>query len=191
MKTIKLLIISFFLIFSSKIYAQDLLYITKIDKQKDFISIELNNSLEIHNLKITDNNNTKTIISPQYQNKSTKYSYFSFLNKQFKEDIINSINTNKITEQEDYKIAYKINKFKIINSKTLKATFSIIFNDLFEVNATIMDGKNGLCVQWPSQKKEDKWNKIFIIKDKNLKKDIEDKIINKYNKDIENDKFKK
>ena len=54
-----------------------------------------------------------------------------------------------------------------------------------------MDGKNGLWVQWPSQKKEDKWNKIFIIKDKNLKKDIEDKIINKYNKDIENDKFKK
>ena len=76
-----------------------MLYITKIDKQKDFISIELNNSLEIHNLKITDNNNIKTIISPQYQNKNTKYSYFSFLNKQFKEDIINSVNTNKIAEQ--------------------------------------------------------------------------------------------
>lgn len=191
MKTIKLIIISFILIFSSKIYSQNLLYITKIDKQKDFISIELNNSLEIHNLKITDNNNIKTIISPQYQNKNTNYSYFSFLNKQFKEDIINSVNTNKITEQEENKIDYKINKFKIINSKTLKATFSVIFNDLFEVNATIMNGKNGLWIQWPSQKKEDKWNKLFVIKDKDLKKDIEDKIINKYNKDIENDKFKK
>lgn len=191
MKIIKLIIISFILIFSSKIYSQDLLYITKIDKQEDFISIELNNSLEIYNLKITDNNNIKTIISPQYQNKSTKYSYFSFLNKQFKEDIINSINTNKITEQEENKIDYKINKFKIINSKTLKATFSVIFNDLFEVNATIMNGKNGLWVQWPSQKKDDKWKKLFVIKDKSLKKDIEEKIINKYNKDIENDKFKK
>ena len=186
MKTIKLIIISFILIFSSKIYSQDLLYITKIDKQKDFISIEL-----IHNLKITDNNNIKTMISPQYQNKNTKYSYFSFLNKQFKEDIINSVNTNKITEQEENRIDYKINKFKIINSKTLKATFSVIFNDLFEVNATIMNGKNGLWIQCPSQKKEDKCNKLFVIKDNDLKKDIEDKIINKYNKDIENDKFKK
>ena len=40
-------------------------------------------------------------------------------------------------------------------------------NDLFEVNATIMNGKNGLWVQWPSIKQQNfKWKKIFIIKDK-------------------------
>lgn len=195
MKKFKLFFIIFVLFLYSNLYSQHL-YITHIDKQDDFINIEFNEVLEVHNLKLSIINETYSIVVPKYKSKTSNYNYFSFLSKTFKDEIINSINKHIIKQSDDITndddIIYKINKFNIVNSQTLKATFSIIFNDLFEVNATIMNGKNGLWVQWPSIKQQDKkWKKLFIIKDKTLKTTIESEIINKYNKDINNDKFKK
>ena len=194
MKTIKFVIIFFITLLYSSLYSQPL-YITNINRQNDFINIEFNEVLDVYNLKLNSINETYSIIVPKYKSETSNYNYFAFLNKNFKDEIINSINKNitkKIDDTVNSDITYKINKFNVINSNTLKATFSIIFNDLFEVNATIMNGKNGLWVQWPSAKQPDnKWKKLFIIKDKNLKSKIETEIINKYNKDITNDKFKK
>ncbi len=194
MKAIKLIISLFVLFLASNLYSQ-ILHITNIEKQDNFISIELNEILEICNLKLSSVNEKYSIIVPKYQSKTSNYNYFSFLDRSFKDKIINSINNN-IVEQTDNDtrndITYKLNKFNIINSNILKATFSIIFNDLFEVNATIMNGKNGLWVQWPSLKQQNnKWKKLFIIKDKKLKDAIEKEIINKYNKDIINGKLTK
>lgn len=194
MKAIKLIISLFVLFLASNLYSQ-ILHITNIEKQDNFISIELNEILEICNLKLSSVNEKYSIIVPKYQSKTSNYNYFSFLDRSFKDKIINSIN-NDIVEQIDNDtrndITYKLNKFNIINSNILRATFSIIFNDLFEVNATIMNGKNGLWVQWPSLKQQNnKWKKLFIIKDKKLKDAIEKEIINKYNKDIINGKFTK
>ncbi len=194
MKAIKLIISLFVLFLASNLYSQ-ILHITNIEKQDNFISIELNEILEICNLKLSSVNEKYSIIVPKYQSKTSNYNYFSFLDRSFKDKIINSINNN-IVEQTDNDtrndITYKLNKFNIINSNILRATFSIIFNDLFEVNATIMNGKNGLWVQWPSLKQQNnKWKKLFIIKDKKLKDAIEKEIINKYNKDIINGKLTK
>ena len=194
MKTIKLIFSLFILFLASNLYSQ-ILHITNIEKQDNFISIELNEILEICNLKLSSVNEKYSIIVPKYQSKTSNYNYFSFLDRSFKDKIINLINNN-IVEQTDNDtrndITYKLNKFNIINSNILRATFSIIFNDLFEVNATIMNGKNGLWVQWPSLKQQNnKWKKLFIIKDKKLKDAIEKEIINKYNKDIINGKLTK
>ena len=194
MKAIKLIISLFVLFLASNLYSQ-ILHITNIEKQDNFISIELNEILEICNLKLSSVNEKYSIIVPKYQSKTSNYNYFSFLDRSFKDKVINSINNN-IVEQTDNDtrndITYKLNKFNIINSNILRATFSIIFNDLFEVNATIMNGKNGLWVQWPSLKQQNnKWKKLFIIKDKKLKNAIEKEIINKYNKDIINGKLTK
>ena len=194
MKAIKLIISLFVLFLASNLYSQ-ILHITNIEKQDNFISIELNEILEICNLKLSSVNEKYSIIVPKYQSKTSNYNYFSFLDRSFKDKIINSINNN-IVEQTDNDtrndITYKLNKFNIINSNILRATFSIIFNDLFEVNATIMNGKNGLWVQWPSLKQQNnEWKKLFIIKDKKLKDAIEKEIINKYNKDIINGKLTK
>lgn len=194
MKAIKLIISLFVLFLASNLYSQ-ILHITNIEKQDNFINIELNEILEICNLKLSSVNEKYSIIVPKYQSKTSNYNYFSFLDRSFKDKIINSINNN-IVEQTDNDtrndITYKLNKFNIINSNILRATFSIIFNDLFEVNATIMNGKNGLWVQWPSLKQQNnKWKKLFIIKDKKLKDAIEKEIINKYNKDIINGKLTK
>ena len=184
----------FIILLASNLYSQTL-YITNIEKQDNFVNIELNKILEIYNLKLSFANEKYSIIVPKYQGKVSNYNYFSFLNKDFKDKIINSISKNMIEQvnnDTNNDIKYKLNKFNIINSKTLKATFSIIFNDLFEVNATVMNGKNGFWVQWPSLKQQNnKWKKLFIIKDKTLKNAIEKDILNKYNKDILNDKYKK
>jgi len=192
MKTVKLVLAFFIVMLSSSLYSQTL-YVTNIYKQDKFVSIELNEVLEIHNLKLGFVNEKYLIIVPKYNGKTSNYNYFSFLNKNFKDKVINSINKN-ITEQVDdtanNNITYKINKFNIINSQTLKATFSIIFNDIFEVNATIMNGKKGLWVQWPSMKNQNnKWESLFVIKNKSLKMKIENEIINKYNNDIINGKL--
>lgn len=194
MKTIKLVIIISVLFLYSNLYSQ-YLYITNIDRHDDFINIEFNEVLNVYNLKLSFINGTYSIIVPKYKGKTSNYNYFSFLNKNFKDEIINSINKNIIKHLDDNTngdIIYKINKFNIINSKTLKATFSIIFNDLFEVNATVMNGKNGLWVQWPSIKESNNnWKKLFTITNKDLKTKIETEIINKYNKDIIDGKPKK
>ncbi len=193
MKIIKLIITVFIILLTSNLYSQTL-YITNIERQDNFINIELNEVLEVYNLKLNFINEKYSIVVPKYQGKVSNYNYFSFLNRDFKDKIISSISKNVIEQVNNDKnndITYKLNKFNIINSKTLKVTFSIIFNDLFEVNATVMNGKNGLWVQWPSLKQNNKWKKLFVIKDKKLKDTIEKEIINKYNKDIINGKLAK
>lgn len=187
MKIIKIFIVTAILIITSQLYGEQNLYITNIEKQNNFICVEFNNSLEANNFEIKHLNDSYLLIVPKYQNKSTKYNYFSFLTRDFKEYFINSVNKNLTTKQEKYTVFYKTNKFNIVNSKVLKATFSVIFNDLFEVNGTIMNGKNGLWVQWPSIKQEDKWKKLFTIKDKELKNKLEKELINKYNNTVNND----
>lgn len=194
MKYIKFIIYFLVIIFFTSVTYSKTLNITNIDKEYDNnnISIELNNLLKIHDLQIVEFNKTKNINSPKYKSKSISYNYFSFLDRNFKQDIINCIEKNVIYQGTDNETIYKINKFKIINSTTLKATFSIIFNDLLEVNATIMYGKSGLWVQWPSSKdKNNNWKKLFIIEDKQFKKNIENEILSKYNNYLEDDKDNK
>ena len=59
---------------------------------------------------------------------------------------------------------------------------SVIFNDSIEVNCNILNGKYGLWVAWPSIKEKDKWTKIFNIKDKNLKDEIDTELLKFYKK---------
>ena len=63
---------------------------------------------------------------------------------------------------------------------------SVIFNDTIEVQCNIMKGDYGLWIAWPSIKEKDKWNKIFQIKDKKLKKEVETTLIKFYKQKRDN-----
>ena len=55
-------------------------------------------------------------------------------------------------------------------------------NDAIEINCNVLNGKYGLWVAWPSIKEKDKWIKIFNIKDKNLKDEIDTELLKFYKK---------
>ena len=57
---------------------------------------------------------------------------------------------------------------------------SVIFNDNIEISCNILNGKYGLWVAWPSIKEKDKWIKLFNIKNKELKEEIETKLLKLY-----------
>ncbi len=171
---LSLLFLSFI---SANIFATDL-KVTNITKTDKNINIEFNNNLTLCNF-ISDNN---SLISPYYENKGTKYYYFHFLNRNFKNDIIEQIKSDTVQfPKNDKNIEYKINKCNIVkNPKKVFAFMSIIFNNTVEVQCNIMKGDYGLWVAWPSVKEKDKWNKLFTIKDNELKKDIESALIKFY-----------
>lgn len=167
------------LFFSIDIYAATL-NITKLTKTNNKINIEFNNTLQLSDFTLENNN----LISPSYESKGNKNYFFYFLNRDFKTSILNAINKKeKINTNSKGKIEYKINKCSIVkNPKTILAFMSVIFNDSIEINCNILNGKYGLWVAWPSIKGKDKWIKIFNIKDKNLKDEIDTELLKFYKK---------
>ncbi len=165
------------------------------NKNKSIVSIEFNNTLQLYGLKLAKDNTGENLLSPSYKSKNSRYSYFSFLDRNFKNQVIDAIKTNTVTKSTDTSVSYKINKFNVIsNLPKAKAFVSVIFNDLIEVQCSIIKGNYGLHVQWPSQKKDGKWEKLFVIKDKNLKYAVDNEILRIYRMKAgkeTNDKFNK
>ena len=121
-------------------------------------------------------------MSPFYENNGNKYYFFYFLDRNLKKDIIDKINNkNNSFSKDNDKIEYKINKCNIVkNPKTILAFMSVIFNDNIEISCNILNCKYGLWVAWPSIKEKDKWIKLFNIKNKELKEEIETKLLKLY-----------
>ena len=182
------ILLSVFL-FSIEIYATNL-KLTKITNINNKVNIELNNTLKLKDLVLTND----SLISPFYENKGNKYYFFYFLSRDFKNNIIKLAKdkSKNILDNTKGSIEYKINKCNIVqNPKTILAFMSIIFNDTIEINCNVLNGKYGLWIAWPSVKENDKWNKLFEIKDTKLKEKIETDLI-KYYKQKKNDtKLKK
>lgn len=174
-------------LFSIEVYSADL-EVTKIINSNNKVTIEFNNILRLKDFTFTDNN----LISPFYESKGNKYHFFYFLDRNFKNEIIKNLkDKNNISKDTKKAIEYKINKCNILkNPKTTLAFMSVIFNDTIEINCNILNGKYGLWIAWPSIKNKDAWNKIFEIKDKNLKDKIETDLIKYYKQKKNNVKFK-
>ena len=170
-------------LFCIESYASSL-NLTKIVNKNNKINIEFNDTLQLHDFVLADGN----LISPFYESNGSKYYFFYFLNRDFKNDIINKLNdkNDNFTKTKN-KIEYKINKCNIVKKpKTILAFMSVIFNDTVEINCNILNGKYGLWVAWPSVKEKDNWIKLFNIKDKELKEEIETNLL-KYYKQKKND----
>ena len=174
----------FILLFSAEIFSANL-KITNVTNVNNKVSVVFNNTLNLKDFVLIDDN----LISPFYENKGNKYYFFYFLNRNFKNDIIKKAKDKNANIVDNSKgvIEYKINKCNIVkNPKTTLAFMSVIFNDTIEVNCSILNGKYGLWVAWPSIKDKDKWNKVFEIKDKKLKEQIDTELL-KYYKQKKND----
>lgn len=165
------------LLFVSGIYAADLT-LTKFTDTKNKISMEFNDTLQLYDFSFTENN----LMSPFYESNGNKYYFFYFLNRKFKLDVTQKItNNDNVVNTGKGTIEYKINKCNIVNNpKTILAFMSVIFNDKLEVTCNVLNGKYGLWIAWPSVKEQDKWRKIFDIKDKKLKEEIETKLLRHY-----------
>lgn len=174
-------------LFSIEVYSADL-EVTKIINLNNKITIEFNNVLQLKDFTFADDN----LISPFYESKGNKYYFFYFLDRNFKNEIIKNLkDKNNISKDTKKPIEYKINKCNIIkNPKTTLAFMSVILNDTIEINCNILNGKYGLWIAWPSIKNKDVWNKIFEIKDKNLKEKIEIDLIKYYKKKKNDAKLK-
>ena len=180
-----LLILLLFL-FCVNSYALDL---TKITNKNNKINIELNNILYLQDFVLVDDK----LVSPFYENNGTKYYFFSFLNRKTKQENINKIKNKEqiVNKKLNEKIEYKINKCSIVKKpKTILAFMSVIFNDEIEINCNILNGKYGLWVSWASLKENNKWRKLFDIKDKKLKDEIETALIKYYKQKRNDDKLK-
>jgi len=149
------------------------------NKNLSDISVEFNNTLELRGLKIEKDGNKEILTVPYYKSKNNRYDHFYFLDRQFKENLISEIKSSKnIYKKNASTVDYKINKFNIIEKTSkAKAFVSVIFNDKIEVQCSILNGKYGLWVQWPSEKRGNKWKKLFLIKDAELKYKIEKEIL--------------
>lgn len=61
----------------------------------------------------------------------------------------------------------------------------IVIEGVFEVEVSIMNGKNGLFVSWPSKRgKDSRWYPQFKVLDKDLNEKINDQVIYFYEQNI-------
>jgi DNA-binding cell septation regulator SpoVG len=153
------------------------LEITKISKKNSNFNIVLNNSIQILNIEMQNNE----LRFPIYKSKNKQYQQFSILKRDFKLYLRNSLLENKAFSNTK-SISFNINKLcKLKNNIAVKAFASVIFDNEIEVECRIMQGKDGLWIAWPSSKINNRWVKNFKFINKNLQKEIETKLIIDYN----------
>ena len=184
----KLFFLLIFILCFNKLVAGNL-NLTKINTKNGTIQIEFNDTLQLSNFILIDGK----LISPFYESNNNKHYFFYFLDRNFKNAIINSIQGKPVTNNNsNKKFEYKVNKCILVKKpKKILAFMSVIFDDSIEVNCNLLNGKYGFWIAWPAIKEKDKWNKLFNIKDRKLKEEIETMLI-KYYKQIKNDnQFKK
>jgi DNA-binding cell septation regulator SpoVG len=174
---IKVLVLSLivFLNFYTSLYAE--LQITKILQNDGLFDVVLNDDIEVSNISLRNND----IEFPVYKGKNKIYRQFFVLKREFRQYMVNSLSKNKIAPKKIIDTSFKVNKLSILkNHKTIKAFASVIFNNDIEVECRIMNGRKGLWVVWPSNKKNDIWIKDFRFINKNLKQAVEKKLITDY-----------
>lgn len=162
-------------------YAFASLKITEISTKDSKFNITLNNSIQILNIELQDNE----LKFPIYKSKNKQYKQIFVLKRDFKVYLKDSLLENKVFSNTE-SISFNINKlYKLKNNTTVKAFASIVFDNEIEVECRIMQGKSGLWIAWPSTKINNKWVKNFKFINKSLQKEVETKLIVDYTKNHE------
>jgi DNA-binding cell septation regulator SpoVG len=156
------------------------LYLTGVENEKNYYAVTFNNAIRIYGVSLSNGK----VLLPEYAKGGKIYRNFSVLDRNFAKNLHEDLKLGKTyagPSQNFSKTAYKINKFKIIQShKTVRAFASVIFEDKLEVECRVMDGKYGLWIAWPSKEDGGIWKKDFIIINKYLKNSIETELIKRY-----------
>ncbi|MDR2396143.1 MAG: SpoVG family protein [Endomicrobium sp.] len=168
------LILFFIIIFLNCAFAS--LKITAISNKNNKFNIILNNSIQILNIELQNNE----LKFPTYKSKNKQYQQFSILKRDFKIYLKDSLLGNKVLSN-NRDISFNTNKLYILRNNTgIKAFASVIFDNEIEIECRIIQGKNSLWIAWPSNKINDRWVKNFKFIDKNLQKKVETKLIVDY-----------
>jgi DNA-binding cell septation regulator SpoVG len=150
--------------------------ITKIEKNIEYYNIILNNDIKILNIFFKNNH----LEFPQYKGKYKIHQQFSILKRDFRNYLLYALVYDKISSGR-YTTFFKVNKMSVLKgNKPTKAFASVIFEDDIEVECRIINGKNGLWVAWPSILKNGVWVKNFMFINRNLKEQVEKKLITDY-----------
>ncbi|MDR1522438.1 MAG: SpoVG family protein [Endomicrobium sp.] len=168
------LILFFIIIFLNCAFAS--LKITAISNKNNKFNIILNNSIQILNIELQNNE----LKFPTYKSKNKQYQQFSILKRDFKIYLKDSLLGNKVLSN-NRDVSFNTNKLYILRNNTgIKAFASVIFDNEIEIECRIIQGKNSLWIAWPSNKINDRWVKNFKFIDKNLQKKVETKLIVDY-----------
>jgi DNA-binding cell septation regulator SpoVG len=172
-KTLSLVLI-FHIVFYTSVYAD--LKVTKISRNNKSFDIVLNEDIKILNILFENND----IAFPVYIGKGKVYKQFSILKRDFKQYLVNSLAQNQILPKTK-NTSFKVNKFSILKThKKIKAFASVIFDDDIEVECRIMQINDRLWVAWPSNKNNNNWVKDFRFINRDLKEQVEKKLITGY-----------
>lgn len=163
------------------------LYITdiKIKKldDKTYATITVNNILQIKEIEIQNSNSDFKLKMPTYISKKGKpYPQIKIISKNFYDLLLKTIKENKPAKiPNPPKLKYKLTKLQPLKSSYRICNIEITFNDAFVVVCGVLKKRDdSLSFVWPSRKEEfGFWYEQVILTDKDLKNEIEEKILNK------------
>lgn len=157
---------------------------------KKYAEVAINDRIKIKDIEVRESNGNVTLKYPVYTGKNGRVSdEVKVLSADVDRMIAESVRTGK-PSGENGEFYWVITKFSPLRKESsLKAFASVEFNDCIRVECRLYKNKSGLWVAWPSRKNENTkvWTKQVILK-KDIKKDIEKALINRYNTVIEEEK---
>ena len=149
-----------------------------------FYKVSFNGSFSVSDITLKTAGSETEIVFPSYKDKNQ----VAVLKREHKKRFAKDIKENKVSGPVPATaVKFKINKFSPVkNLKQTLAFASVIFEDVLEVECRILSGRNGLWVAWPAANKNGVWKKQFEFIDKSLKREVEGKLLERY----ENEKSK-
>lgn len=159
--------------------------VTSVKVKKSKAEVVLNNTVLIRDIKIKKIGNKTILKFPEYVAKSGRvYPQIKFLDPSVKKAIRKAVLTKKPASKPVNKISYRIGKFSKFRREGSKLKYfcSVIFNDKFEVECKIMEGRSGPWVSWPARppKGGGSWIKQIYIINKKVRKRIEAELLKRY-----------
>ena len=190
----KTILLFIFLFFTGRIFAGEI----DVTSVKRTYEVTLNEILKIREIELVEENGKKRIQMPIGILQSGEiYPQVILLTRSIEEKILDTIDgvahfspkgrpvDSERSEEERKKLKYKIGKFKTgifewDGPGDLMAAVWVDFNKEISVKLKIIETRGGIQIGWPSVIKDRGLRHLVIITDDKLKKEIEEKIIGKF-----------
>ncbi len=187
---VTLCVFLFLLLVKPEINVTDIkLFSTNENKNSLKAKITINGVIVINDIQVKKDNGEISVSFPCYIDaKKRVCPQLRFESDLAKNELLRAIKRGTPSLKKKRNVFYTISNFSFTSGKTSrKANVEVTFNNSLTVVCAVMHSNRGMWVAWPSKKNlKGKWEKQIYIKDKELKRKIENEIRNKYKKWLEN-----
>jgi len=163
------------------------IYVTKILKKDGFVTVTLNNAIEIQNIHIVKNNGKTILRFPYYKSGKGKITpQVKVPSQNLYKRILKAIITGQTRDEQSEDLEFTIGNLRFMRHIKRRANVEVTFNNSLSVTLGILqsefEGENAYWIGYPGQpnKITGSYQETVVITNSQLKETVENAVLYKF-----------